>query len=123
MHQMKLIVNGTDLTKYIAYGGFKWSRNDVEAVGTGRTMDGTMQRGRVSTKIRLDITCRLLTAEELRIVLNTIFPMYVTVNYYDPMYGETTKTMYSNNNPAVYQLCKNDGREYWSGVTFPLIER
>lgn len=120
---MTLTINGVDMVPYIAYGGLKWQRNDIDAPNTGRAMDGLMYRGRVTTKIRLDVTCRLLTASELRLVLNTILPEYVTVTYDDPMYGTVTKTMYSNNNPAVYQLHKNDGTEWWSGVTFPLIER
>lgn len=120
---MTLIVDGVDLTPYIAYGGLKWSRNDIDAPNTGRSMDGLMHRGRVTTKIRLDVTCKPLTSIELRIVLNTILPEYVTVTYDDPMYGKTTKIMYANNNPAVYQLNKNDGRQYWTGVTFPLVER
>ena len=120
---MTLTIDNIDMVPYIAYGGLKWSRNDIDSPNTGRAMDGLMYRGRVATKIRLDITCRLLKAEELSVVLNAILPEYVTVTYDDPMYGTVTKTMYSNNNPAVYQLRKSDGREYWSGVTFPLIER
>ena len=120
---MTLTINGVDMVPYIAYRGLKWQRNDVDSPNTGRTMDATMQRGRVATKIRLDITCRLLTADELRTVLNTIYPEFVTVTYDDPMYGQVTKTMYSNNNPASFQIKKKSGAEYWGGVTFPLIER
>ena len=113
---------GTDITPYIANQGVKWQRNDIEESSAGRTMDGKMHRGRVATKIRLDITCRPLTASELSTVLNLILPEYITVYYSDPMYGTVTKTMYSNNNPASYLLKKPDGTEWWSGVTFPLIE-
>ena len=120
---MTLTINGIDITPYIAYGGLKWSRNDIDAPNTGRAMNGLMYRGRVATKIRLDVTCKLLKGDELRTVLNLILPEYVTVTYDDPMLGTGTKTMYSNNNPAVYQIKKPDGTEYWSGVTVPLIER
>lgn len=120
---MTLTINGVDMVPYIAYGGLKWQRNDIDSPDTGRSIDGLMHRGRVTTKIRLDITCRLLTSEELRTVLTTIQPEYVTVTYYDPLYGNVTKTMYSNNNPASYQIKKPSGKEYWSGVTFPLVER
>lgn len=120
---MVLTVNNVDMVPYIAYGGLKWSRNDVDSPNTGRDISGLMHRGRVGTKIRLDVTCRLLKSDELSIVLNAILPQYVTVTYDDPMYGRVTKTMYSNNNPAVYQMRKNNGDEYWSGITFPLIER
>lgn len=120
---MRLTINGVDVVPYIAQGGVKWSRNDIDAPNTGRTMDGTMHRGRVTTKIRLDITCKPLKASELNIVLNAIYPEYVTVNYDDPMYGYVQKTMYSNNNPASYLLPQLDGDDLWTGVTFPLVER
>ena len=119
---MTLIVNGTDLTPYIAYGGLKWQRNDIDSPDAGRNMDGTMERGRVTTKIRLDITCRLLTSEELSAVLNALLPETVTVVYDDPMYGRVAKRMYANNNPATFQVRKTNGKEYWAGVTFPLVE-
>jgi len=120
---MTLTINGLDITPYIAYGGLKWQRNDVDGTDSGRAMDAFMYRDRISTKIRLDITCKPLRSDEIRLVLNAIYPEYVTVIYDDPMYGTVTKTMYSNNNPATYQIRKSNGIEYWSGVTFPLIER
>lgn len=120
---MTLTVNGVDMIPYIAFGGLKWQRNDIEAPGTGRTMDGTLMRGRIATKIRMDITCKALTAAELSIVLNAIYPTFVTVTYDDPMYGRSIKTMYSNNNPASFMMIDDKGVEKWTGVTFPLIER
>lgn len=121
--KMMLKINGENFMPFIAKQGVKWQRNDIDAPNSGRTMDGMMQRGRVATKIRLDITCRPLTAEEARLVLNTILPEYVSVDYYDPMSGERYGvTMYSNNNPASFLIEKPDD-DWWSGITFPLIER
>lgn len=120
---MTLTIGGVNIVPYIAQGGLKWQRNDIDSPNTGRTMDGTMHRGRVATKIRMDITCRPLTATELSTVLNAIYPEYVTVVYSDPMSGSVSKTMYSNNNPASFLLIQPDGTELWTGVTFPLIER
>ena len=120
---MKLTINGVDFIPYIAPRGVKWQRSDVEASNSGRTLDGQMQRGRVATKIRLDVTCRPLTATEAKLVLNTIFPEYLTVDYYDPMFGyRSGVVMYSNNNPASFLMTKPDD-DWWSGITFPLIER
>lgn len=116
-------INNVDFSKYVASGGLKWQRNDIDSVSTGRTLDGLLHRGRVATKIRLDITCRPLTASELSTLLNAIYPEYVTVQYSDPMYGTVTKTMYSNNNPASYLFQRPDGTEWWSGISFPLVER
>lgn len=111
-----------DITPYIAFKGVKWKRADEDAPGSGRTLDGVMHRARVSSKIRLDVTCRPLTSSEASVVLNLVFPEWVTVKYTDPMYGERTVTMYSNNNPASY-LMKKGTVEYWDGITFPLIEQ
>lgn len=120
---MKLKIDGVDITPYIAYRGLKWQRADVDAPNSGRTMDGLMHRGRVTSKIRMDITCRPLKDFEAQIVLNAIFPEYITVEYDDPMYGHVVKQMYSNNNPASFLMKKPDGTEWWDGITFPLIER
>jgi hypothetical protein len=51
-------------------------------------------------------------------------PEWVQITYTDPQLGtETTKTMYSNNNPANFLMKKRDGRELWGGITFPLVEK
>lgn len=121
--KMTLKVDGIDFMPYIAKQGIKWQRSDIDAPNSGRTMDAVMHRGRVGTKIRLDITCRPLTASEAMTVLNGILPEYVTVDYYDPMYGVRYGIqMYSNNNPASFLIAKPDD-DYWGGITFPLIER
>lgn len=120
---MELKIDGVDILPYVEHQGIKWQRNDLDSPDAGRTLDGMMQRGRVASKIRLDITCRPLRSEEAKIVLNAIYPQYVTVEYLDPMYGLVSKTMYANNNPAIHMLIQPDGTEWWNGITFPLIER
>ena len=133
-------INGTDITDYIAYGGVKWSRNDIDGPNAGRSMSGLMIRDRVATKIRLDITCRPLKDSELSVLLNLLLPEFISVTYEDPMYGTVTKTMYANNNSAQFLIQKRfqkpeswfichpdedppDPYEYWNNVTFPLVER
>ena len=121
---MTFTVNGVDMLPYIAYQGLKWQRSDVEAPDAGRTLDGLLHRGRVATKIRLDVTCRPLTSSEASTVLSAILPEFVSVTYTDPVVGGTvTKTMYSNNNPASFLMRKRNGTEWWSGITFPLVEQ
>ena len=119
---MVLKVDGIDMLPYVAHQGLKWQRNDLDSADAGRTMDGVMHRGRVATKIRLDVTCRPLKSEEASIVLNTVYPEYVTVEYTDPMYGLVVKQMYSNNTPASHMMIQADGVEWWQDITFPLIE-
>ena len=121
---MTFMIDGKDMTPYVAYGGFKWQRSDIEGSNAGRDLTGRLRRNRIATKIRLDITCRLLKSDEVHTVLSAIMPEYVTVRYYDPEAGMVLeKKMYSNNNPASFQIRKPDGTIWWSGVTFPLIEQ
>lgn len=121
---MVLTIDGTNIVPFIAYNGFQWQRSDVDGEGAGRMLDGTLERNRVATKVRLDVTCRLLKSAEVSLVLSAIMPEWVSVTYYDPQVGGVvSKTMYSNNNPATYQIKHPDGTEWWGGITFPLIEK
>ena len=116
-------IDGVDMLPYVAHQGIKWQRNDLDSSTAGRTLDGVLHRGRIATKIRLDITCRPLKSTEASVVLNAIYPEFVQVEYTDPMYGVVTKTMYANNNPATHMLLQEDGTEWWNGITFPLVEK
>jgi hypothetical protein len=120
---LRLIINGVDITRYVRYQGFKWSRNDVDGPNAGRNIIAEMIRDRVATKIRIDITCVPLTKAEHNMIMNLIMPEFVTVQYDDPVYGFTTKTMYANNNDSEYCIRKPNGIEYWNNVSFPLIEK
>ena len=119
----RFTVNGVSLLNYLAEDGIKWTRFDVEAPDTGRTLDGVMHRGRVASKVRLDITCRPLKSSEVMAVLGAIKPEFVTVRYIDPQDGSVTRTMYSNNIPTICATVNPDGTAIWKGLTFPLIER
>nr|DAH66272.1 MAG TPA: hypothetical protein [Caudoviricetes sp.]DAK67853.1 MAG TPA: hypothetical protein [Caudoviricetes sp.]DAU28892.1 MAG TPA: hypothetical protein [Caudoviricetes sp.] len=50
-------------------------------------------------------------------------PEWVSVRYTDPQTNSiATRKMYSNNNPATFQMKQRNGDELWGGITFPLIE-
>lgn len=120
----ELYVDGFNMTPYIAFGGLQWQRSDIDDSDTGRDLAGDLRRNRVATKRRLDVTCKPLKSRDLKNVLTAIMPEFVTVRYYDPQEGAlVSRTMYSNNNPATFALKKPDGTVYWTGVTFPLIEK
>ena len=123
MAVFRFYFGGVNLLPYLAEDGIKLTRFDVEAPDTGRTLDGVMHRGRVASKVRLDITCRPLTSDEAMVVLQAILPEFVTVRYIDPQNGSVTRTMYSNNIPTICATVYPDGSAVWKGLTFPLIER
>lgn len=117
---MVLKINGVNILPFVAEKGIKWQRNDIDGPNAGRTMDGEMHRERITSKVRLDITCLPLYSSDAQTVLNAIAAEYVEVEYMDPMYGYVIKTMYSNNTPATYI---NTRTNMWEGIAFPLIEK
>ena len=114
----------SDITQYMAHGGLKWSRNDVEAANAGRTQEGDMERDRVAIKYRFDITCRPLTASEQATLLQLIQPVFVDVRYTDPVTNTIQDgTFYSNNIPSTFSIVDSRGVDWWTGLAFPLVEK
>lgn len=117
-------INDVDMMPYIAFRGLKWTRNDIDSKDATRMLDGSLRRDRVTTKIKLEVTCRPLKLAEASVVLSTILPEFVTVEYTDPMEGTVvTRTMYANNNPASFCIQHKNGDEWWDGISFPLVEK
>ena len=119
-----LRINGIDILPLVAKGGIKWTRNDIDSSNAGRTLDGTMHRGRVTTKDKLEVKCRPLKQSEVETLLNLIEPEYVTVDYISPKVGARTGIQfYSNNVPASLWFVDPDGVAHWADISFPLVER
>lgn len=117
-------IDGVDIAPIIKYKGIKWTRNDIDSANAGRDLSGKMNRGRVTSKIKIEITCLPLNQEKAQALLNLIDPEYVLVDYYDPKLGERTGVeFYSNNVPATFGIVKSDGSFEWDDISFPLVER
>ena len=120
---MILKIGNLDMIPYVARGGIKWQRSDIEGENAGHMLNGTMRRDRIAVKIRLDVTCRPLTAAEQARILSAIEPEFVTLTYTDPVTNSTKSgQFYSNNFPSTFAMVRN-GEDWWSGLTFPLIQR
>lgn len=121
MATQRVVVNGTDITKYIS--SMQWSRNDIDAPGSGRDMNGTMIRGRVAVKAKLQFGCRTLTDAELSALAATVGGETVSVTYLDPYFGQRTNVAFygSEMNGAVWRSDAN-GNTYWNDISFNLIE-
>lgn len=116
-------IDGTDILKYVASDGLKYTRSDLDGPNAGRTLDGLMHRDRIASKIRWDVTCHPLTEQELSEILTLIEPEFVTVEYTDLQTRRVvSKTMYSNNVPTTLAFAYKDGA-WWTDLTFPLIEQ
>lgn len=120
---MYIRVNGMDIMPYLDENGFKWSRNDLDSSDAGRTLDGIMHRGRITTKARLDLTFKPLPEEQMHTVMQLLYPEYVTVEYSDPLFGERSARMYSNNINTTLRVSYNARKGLWNSFSAPLIER
>lgn len=120
---MTVIVNGTDITKWIKYQGITFSRNDVEAPDAGRDMQGLMHRGRVAFKERMDIQTVQLTRAEAAQLHALLLPesFSVTVNPYPNTNASQTMTMYSNDVKTTYVIHRANGEDLQE-MSFPLVE-
>lgn len=113
-----------DVTPYIAFGGLKWQRSDVDGPGAGRAQNAETIRDRIAIKIRWDVTCRPVTGEEQSLILQLIEPEFVTLKYLDPVTNTVKQgQFYSNNFPTSFGIQRKNGTSLWTGLTFPLIQK
>lgn len=117
------VIDGYDFSKIITYKGLKWTRNDIDSANAGRNLAGRMNRGRVVTKVKFEVSCIPLRQEIVHKVLLIIHPEYVDVHYVDPLHGERTVQFYSNNVPTTFCTQATDGSLLWDDLSFPLVER
>ena len=48
-------------------------------------------------------------------------PEFVTMQYTDPLFGDISQVMYSNNTHVTYSTIYSDGDAYFKDITFPLV--
>lgn len=116
-------IDGVDIARVIKQKGLKWTRNDIDSANAGRTLSGLMNRGRVTMKVKFEVTCVPMKPEHTQVLLQLINPEYVTVHYIDPMLGERKVQFYSNNVPVTFNSESTDGMFLWDDLSFPLVER
>ena len=120
MHQVFKIDN-VDYTDVVKVDGLKWSRNDVDAAGSGRDKSGNMRRRRVASKVKLQVSCRTLKHSRMLALNAALWPETVQITYLDPRVGLVTKTFYGSTVSAATQIAQ-DGETLWSGASFNLVE-
>lgn len=112
-----------DITPWIAWQGLTFSRNDVDAPDAGRTMDGTMHRGRVASKEKMEVKTVQLTRAQSSRLQTLLFPesIQVRVTPYPRTNSAHVMKMYSNNVKTTYVIHRENGEDLQS-LSFPLIE-
>ena len=111
-----------DITPYIAWQGLTFSRNDVDSPNAGRDMSGTMHRGRVGIKEKMNVKTVPLKNDECNMIYQLLYPetIYVRVNPHPETNGSKTMYMYSNN--VSTSFVGNVGGVETKSMSFPLIE-
>ena len=121
MAQQVFRIGNTDFSSFVKSGGLRWSRNDIDAPGSGRDMTGTMRRGRVAIKVKLQISCRNLTHDQMLALNAALSPETVTVAYLDPREGLRVSTFYGSSVDAATWTSHNN-ETIWEGASFNLVE-
>lgn len=100
-----------------------YNRYDMDSEESFRGLDGTMQRDRIATKVKLDCQWNALTANEMNVLLNAMEPVFFNIEYYDPYVGgPTTKTFYVGDRSApVYSVA--NGKVIFKSFTANFIEK
>lgn len=118
------VVNGHDYAKLITE--LKPSRNDVDSDGSGRNLlDGLMYRSRLATKRKWSVTFDRLDAKTMMQLESDMYggKDYISVTLLDARVnrGVTSSYYFSTINEGVQRSI--NGKTYYDGVTFDIIER
>lgn len=114
--------NWTNITKWIAYQGISFSRNDVESPDSGRTLDGVMHRGRIAIKEKIKIKTVPMNKADIATLHALLYPetLYVRVNPYPGTNASKTLNVYSNNFETSYIIHRTS--DDIQSMSFPLVE-
>jgi hypothetical protein len=117
------IKNGSswhDYSNMVQLSGVGWKRNDLDADGSGRTLDGRMHRAKITDKRTMDYT--LMPDRQSRYAaLDTDLSQEEFEAQYEDLHGLMTKTFYCSSFSATMDQYGENGAE-WSGGSFTLIE-
>lgn len=100
--------------------GIGWSRNDLDAESSGRTLDGLMHRTKVTTKRK--ISYELMPDRQSRYAdLDDDLSQPTFQAEYADLHGTLTKTFYCSSFSCTLDEDIDDDPE-WSGGSFNIIE-
>lgn len=112
-------VNGSDVPVPSEFG---WSIQDVSAPDSGRTLDGLMQKERVTRKEKIQLKWNGKSPEDTATILQAFADEYFDVTYVCPLTNSVvTKQFYCGDQSAPYYWWCNGG--LLESVSFNIIER
>ena len=116
-----LIINRHEYTRYVAYKGMGWSRDDLDSSDAERTMDGRMHRDRITTKRNL--TYKLVDAPEaiLAQLDDDLSEETFSMTYRD-LHGVQTREFYCSSFKATLNCVDEEGTGDWGDAAFNVHE-
>lgn len=116
--------NGVPVANFAkANGGIKVTKSFVDGPNAGRNLNADMELDRIADKDRIDVECRPLRQSETQLLYSLITQTWIYVRYLSPDLGIRSAYFYSNNIPASFSFTDADGVDWWTGISFPLVEK
>ena len=118
-------INNVDILPFIQDEGLQIEENDIDAEGSGRYLDGEMERRVVARKDKHTVKCRPLTTANANTVLQALSASeFVTVyTNVHPKNGTVLKSMYNSARTAAVLVLDESGNAMWDNIAFTLIEK
>ena len=112
-----------DITPWIAWQGLTFSLSSIDAPNAGRDMAGTMHRGMVAIKEKMNIQTIQLTRAQVASLFEyfVMESFYVRVTPYPNTNAPRILFVYTNNVKTTYVIHRENGEDLQS-LSFPLIE-
>ena len=100
------------------------SYQDVSSPDSGRTLDGLMQKERVTQKVKIELEWLGVNDEDASTILTAFDPEYVDVTYHDTKTNAiTTKNFYTGDRKGATYWWDDNGSFTYTSITFNIIER
>lgn len=113
-----LIINGFDFEPYLALGGIKYVKNDVDSDAAGEVADGTFRRDRVIIRPTMEITLKDIDYDDeaAHQIMKALEPQWLTVTYdelrRDKEKRRETAEFYTNNITWTLRINLKGKRKY-----------
>ena len=100
-----------------------WGYQDVSQGDSGRDDTGYMYKGKVTEKIKLQLTWSAVSPEKASVILQAFKPEYFYIRYFDPeINGYRIMEAYSGDKTAPVKIW-SDNQKIYESLNFDVIER
>lgn len=120
MAEVLIRVDGVDMPNP---SSMKWSLQDVSIGDSGRDDKGYMYKGRVTQKVKIELSWSAVKPSVASTILSAFNPEYINVRYFDPKANAyQIKNFYVGDRSAPTKIWAV-GQKIYETVSFDIIER